>query len=127
MGVSLRNTLRKPFIATMYHGIFCRRGGECRCGVQKVRSESGKLVTERQPKSFQINSGKSLTVDRAALHLPQVKKAVKDGWLVRSDLEKAQAAGKATPMSSTAGATPVPRPITPDAPAPAVNGKKKGR
>ena len=127
MGVSLRNAWQKPFIATMYHDVFCRRRGECCCGVVKVRSEKGKLVTERQPKSFQIDVGKSDEFDQAVLHLPQVKKAVKDGWLVRGDLE---AQAKAQPAKPAAPAEPA-KPV--EAPAPKLSngngngGKKKGR
>lgn len=89
MNVLLRNNWRQPFIATMYHDIACRRAQRCLCKVTRGVSPAGKPVAVRWPASFQIDGKSIISVDEAALHLPQVKSALKSGWLSKEEQPKA--------------------------------------
>jgi hypothetical protein len=109
--VTLRNMRKQPFLATMYHDIACRRRQSCSCAVAYVTGAKGKGVGLKSPASFQIDALSQASVDAAVLHLPQVKSALKDGWLVT--------------VGAPAPVTPATTPTA--APGDAENGSRKGR
>jgi hypothetical protein len=90
--VTLRNTRRQPFLATMYHDIVCRRRGSCNCSISFTVGPKGKRVAVKSPQSFQVDAMSKLTVDAAVLHLPMVQTALKNGWLVKSGIKASPAA-----------------------------------
>ena len=85
--ITLRNTRRQPFLATVYHHIVCRRTQVCSCQVQHVVGPKGKRVARKNPDSFQVNALSELKVDARVRHLPQVKAALKSGWLVQKEVK----------------------------------------
>jgi hypothetical protein len=85
MTVQLKNRDRKPFVATLYHDVYCKKAGKCACTKrtfqQPARAPDGTegwAVTEKLiPSSFRIEpKSTSDDLDDAVLHLPQVQAAL---------------------------------------------------
>lgn len=104
--VTLRNTRRQPFLATMYHDIVCRRRQACSCQVVHISGPRGKRMSLKSPASFQVDALSALRVDAAVMHLPQVKAAVKSGWLERVQSRPGVVKTAAEAAASEAAATP---------------------
>ena len=83
MAIILKNTRYDRFDGTYYPDVIGRRSSERLYSVRRVRSPNGKMLSEKQPHSFMVPAKGQMTVHEAALHLPQVKAALKSGWLVR--------------------------------------------
>ena len=79
--VTLKNAERRPFLATVYHDIACRKAKVCTCSVEFYTGPNGKRVSRKNPMSFQVDAMSTATVPASVLHLPQVKQAIKSGWL----------------------------------------------
>jgi hypothetical protein len=94
--VILKNTRRRRFQFTLYHDKVCRRAGRCFCQVVMRKNDKGKRVSEHHPASVQIDGGQeSDPLPNAALHVPQVKAALRPGgFLKRKDIPDAQAAAR---------------------------------
>lgn len=102
MSVILKNTRHQAFYATYYTEVTGRRTTDRLYDVRKVRSPAGKIVSEKQPHSFMVPALEQETVHDVALHLPQVKAALKSGWLVKVE---AKAAAAPPPASASGGAS----------------------
>lgn len=100
MPVTLRNTKRTAFYGTFYPNIVGRRTSDKLYDVRRVRSARGKIVSEKQPHSFMVPALDKATVHAAALQLPQVKAALKSGWLVQDKAEPAKLSKKRSPKAS---------------------------
>lgn len=104
--VTLRNTRRQPFLATMYHDVVCRRRGACSCQIVHISGPRGKRMSLKSPASFQVDALSTLDVDAAALHLPQVKSALKSGWLERQVIHTKPQVDAATAEASATSERP---------------------
>lgn len=73
---------RRPFEATMYHSIVCKNG-KCLCGAVEVLSGGAPaLQPQRQEGSFYIPPKTcSSPLPKEVLEIPQVKVAIREGWL----------------------------------------------
>jgi hypothetical protein len=90
--VKLLNKSKKPYHITLYPSIAGRRSSGKHYEIRKVRSASGKLMGEKQPHSYSIMPGKATSLPAVALHMPQVKAAMKSGDLKRLELAEAKPA-----------------------------------
>lgn len=80
--IVLRNTERQTFMVTEYHEVVCRRRNACKCKVTRVTSPRGKAVSRKDPRSFHIfGLSDSRPLDMEVLYLPEVRAALKSGWL----------------------------------------------
>lgn len=117
--VILKNKRLDLFEATEYHDLVCRRRDHCLCTNTIVPGPSGKHMTLRAPRSFRVlGKTESEPMDSAILLIPQVKEAIKLGWLERIDVEDAPAkpapatpvGGKSKFVSTSAPAKAAPAP-----------------
>lgn len=99
---TLKNTDRnRTFQATYYPEQIARRTTDRLYSVTRMRSPNGKLVSVKQPYSFEIPPGQSASVHSVALHLRQVKRALKSGWLKREQPAPVAPAVVAAPADSS--------------------------
>lgn len=81
--IALRNTHKYlPFTATFYPEIAGKKTGDQLYEVKLIKSRKGKTISVKEPHSFQIQPQQVELVHDAAAHMPQVKAAIKQGWLV---------------------------------------------
>lgn len=117
--VTLKNAKRLPFLATVYHDIACRRAKSCTCSIEYMTGPGGKRVSRKNPMSFQVDALSSLKVPASVLHLPQVQRAIKSGWLVRVMEEVTAPVVEADGAVVTSASPEVAKPVS--------NGRRKGR
>ena len=80
--VVLRSHKRQVFHGNLYHGVVCRRALTCFCHQYESRSEAGKRVTVKAPKCFHVfGLSESEALPAEVLYLPEVKDAIRSGWL----------------------------------------------
>lgn len=80
--VVLVNNKHKTFFGNLYHDVVCRRVGACSCRKVKVRSAQGKVVTRKDPAGLHVfPKAESKALPGEVLHVPEVRAAVKGGWL----------------------------------------------
>jgi len=113
--IRLKNRGPVPFVATLFHDAYCRRGGKCGCRQEKHLSsvvnrqtgETGLRESMRAaPVGFSIPPGEtSPPMHRAVLYVPGVAEAVKATPPVLVVVEVA------------AAPAPKSRPVVPSAPA----------
>ncbi len=92
MTVSLTNTSKRPFVASLYHAIFCEGGAPCKCVDRTFRHpeaaiargrriiREARVVTEvtKEPVTLSIEPGKTVHgLPNAVMKVPQVKAATR--------------------------------------------------
>jgi hypothetical protein len=81
--ISLKNTEnQRSFIATLYHDEACAKSKICTCKISVGIGPKGKRKSMKHPASFSVLPGSiNAKVPVSALHLGQVKEALRSGWL----------------------------------------------
>jgi hypothetical protein len=88
VAIVLRNRGKRPFVATLYHGLYCAKGGPCKCKREEYDYAVGYAMARGKrvnPSSLTIFGGEEVKgLHEAVLSLPQVVDAIAKRTLIVS-------------------------------------------